>query len=204
MEGPIAAVAVVLWGSGVLFFRAHRIWLLYYTLGAVGLAFLLVYVVQSLPSGVVGFETVTAYGAHYVATALHIPTRIFQAAPNTVLVLVIAQEIGWTALQVGIECSGLLETAIFVGLLAFYPGWPWQRKSALIMAGLGVTYLANIGRMLVIIFLLHRMGKDWLLFAHTLVGKFVFFALVIAMYWYLLTLPTIVNLAHRLKAEEQP
>jgi len=199
----VVAGAITLWGAGVLFFRVRRVWLLYYTLGAVGLAALLICAVQRLPSGVLHVEAMTAYGAHYVSRSLGIPTRIFQAAPNTVLVLVIAQDIGWTALQVGIECSGLLETAILVGLLAFYPGWPWQRKLVLILAGLATTYVANISRMVVIILIMHRMGKDWLLFAHTLVGKFVFFVLVIAIYWYLLTLPTITHLGRRLKAGEQ-
>ena len=194
---------VLLWIAAVAFFRAQRIWLVYYTLGAVGLALLLVYAIQRVGSGALTLETLTAYGAHFTATALGIPTRIFQAAPNTVLVMVIAQDVGWTALQVGIECSGLLETAIFVGLLAFYPGWQWRRRAVLIACGVTVTYVANVGRMLLIIAIMHWLGKDWLLFAHTLVGKFVFFVLVIVIYWYLLTLPTIVHLGRRLGTEER-
>ncbi len=203
MASLIALGLVLLWLAGVLFFHSQRIWLLYYVLGAIGLALILVYVGQHFVPRVIGFEALTAYGAHYSANALGIPTRIFQAAPDTVLVMVIAQEIGWTALQVGVECSGLLETAILVGLLAFYPGWTVRRRLALIACGVVATYVANIGRMLIIIVIMHSMGKDWLLVAHTLVGKFVFFLFIVIIYWFLLTRPTITHLGKQLRAKEQ-
>jgi exosortase family protein XrtG len=198
----IAPALVLLWVAGVAFFHWQRIWILYYALGAVGLALLLVGVVQRFVPRGSGFEAATAYGAHYLANVFGIPTRIFQAAPDTVLVMVISQEIGWTALQVGVECSGLLETAIFVGLLAFYPGWSLKHKAAAIIYGTIATYLANLARMLLIISIMHSMGKDWLLIAHTLVGKFAFFALIIVIYWYVLTLPTIAHLRRQQQAKE--
>jgi exosortase family protein XrtG len=198
----IAPALVLLWAAGVAFFHRQRIWILYYALGAVGLALILVGSVQRLLPRGSGLEAATAYGAHYLANAVGIPTRIFQAAPDTVLVMVISQEIGWTALQVGVECSGLLETAIFVGLVAFYPGWPRRRRAAAIACGVIATYVANLARMLLIIAIMHSMGKDWLLFAHTLVGKFAFFVLVVVIYWYLLTLPTIMHLRRQQRMKE--
>ena len=197
MELGIFLILSAGWLVAIAFFRAYRIWLIYYTLGAVGLALILVHVTQSLTPGFLVYETATSYVAHYLAELAGLPTRIFEAAPDTILVLVIAQEIGWTALQVGIESSGLLETTILIGLIAFYPGWPRTRKTVFIIVGVLVTFLANICRLLIIILMLHYLGKDWLLIAHTLVGKVVFFVLAIAIYWYLLTLPTIRDLGRK-------
>jgi len=197
VELAIFLTLTVGWIIALGFFRAYRVWLIYYALGAVGLAVILVYVAQSLTPGFYLYESATSNAAHYVAEWIGIPTRVFEAAPNTILVLVIRQEIGWTALEIGIESSGLLETTILIGLIAFYPGWARQRKTWFILAGVLITFLANICRLLVIILMLHYLGKDWLLVAHTLVGKVVFFVLAIAIYWYLLTLPTIRDLSRK-------
>lgn len=202
MDNLIVPAAITLWVLALVFFRTYRIWLIYYALGTVGLALLLVYISQNLVPGQYAFEAATAESAHYVAGMVGIPTFVFEAVPNTILVLVIAQEVGWTALEVGVESSGLLEVAIFVGLVAFYLGWHWRRKLLFIAAGVAITFVANIARVLVIVLILHYWGKDWLLFAHTLVGKAVFFVLAIAIYWYLLTLPSILDLGRRFRTEQ--
>jgi len=38
--------------------------------------------------------------------------------------LVVPDPTGWSILQVGIECSALIESAIFAGLMLFYPRLP--------------------------------------------------------------------------------
>lgn len=199
MDTILFVMLVALWVVALVFFRAYRIWIVFYTLGAVGLAFILVYIAQNLTSGQLFFQTATAYTVHLITNAIGIPTRIFEDVPGMVLVLVIAQEIGWTALEIGVESSGILEAAILVGLLGFYPGWSLQRKIKIITLGLAGTFVANIGRLLVIVFMLHYLGKDWLLFAHVLVGKVVFFVLEIIIFWYLLTMPTVSDLGKLLR-----
>lgn len=108
--------------------------------------------------------------------------------------MVIFQDIGWTVLQVGIESSGLLEISVLVSLLLFYPGWSLTRRAFLIGMGAIAMWGANIIRMLVIVVMLNQFGKEALVLAHMYVGKAVFFVLVIAIFWTLITRTTLRDL----------
>jgi exosortase family protein XrtG len=189
MDIVIAAVLSSLWLAGVLFFRLNRIWLPYYVLGSVGLAFILIYVGRNTP--IEGWlQTAVAYGVHGVSQIVGIPTETFGDAPGALLVLV-DQEVGWTMLQVSVESSGLLESGVVAGMLMFYPAWSIRRRFLYTLIALLLTYVANIIRLMVIVAALHFMGKESLLVSHTIIGRAVFFVGVILIYWYLLTRPTL-------------
>ncbi|MBC7222668.1 MAG: archaeosortase/exosortase family protein [Anaerolineae bacterium] len=182
-----ALLGALVWLALVLVLRRNRIWLFYYLVAAVGFCFGLVVLLRNLLPGEAALAMATAYGTHYLAGLLDIPTRVFRSAPGLLLVLVIAQRSGWTALQVGLESSGLLEMSVLTGLLAFYPGIPLPRRVASLAVGLVATYVANVLRVLIIVAVLHFQGKDSLLFAHTFLGRAFFFAVTVAIYWYLMT-----------------
>ncbi|MBM3956990.1 MAG: archaeosortase/exosortase family protein [Gemmatimonadetes bacterium] len=196
----LAGLLALVWALAVLFFRANRIWLPYYILGSVGLAFILIFVGRATPIEPLLQHSVAA-GVHAVSEVVHIPTKIFRAAPGAVLVLVISQDVGWTMLQVTVESSGLLESAVITGMLMFYPGWSLGKRAYLTLGALLATYVANIVRMMVIVTTLHFVGKDSLLFSHTIIGRAVFFVIVIAIYWYLMTRPTLRTVRQKLDQE---
>lgn len=180
-------LGTLVWAALVLALRRNRIWLFYYLTAAVGLCFGLVVLLRELVPGEAALAMATAHGTHHLASLLHIPTRVFRSAPGLLLVLVIAQRSGWTALQVGLESSGLLEMSVLTGLLLFYPGMPLVRRTLGLAAGLVATYVANVLRVLIIVAVLHFQGKDSLLFAHTFLGRAFFFAVTVVIYWYLMT-----------------
>ncbi len=193
----------ILWTAVVAFLRYSRSWLLFYVIGAVGCAYWLILVF----SNAFGLEP---YLAHSVAWMVHtasnlvgIPTRIFEGAPGVLLVLVIFQDIGWTVLQVGIESSGLLEISVLVSLLLFYPGWSISRRVVMIISGGIAMWCANVIRMLVIVIMLNQFGKEALVLAHMYIGKAVFFVLVIAIFWTIITRTTLKDLRQQ-KIPVQP
>lgn len=201
MPWLVFLIATIFWLAVVYFFYRHRIWLPFYVVGAVGLAFLIIFASRWLIPLEMTLERYTAYDVHDLANWFGVETRIFQEAPGAILVLVVPQEQGWVLLEVGIECSGLLEEAVLIGLLAFYPGWPLYRRLSLLSFGLIATYVGNLIRVLFIVFTLHYMGKDAIFLAHTLVGRILFFGIVVLIYWLVLTWPTLdqvrANLLHR-------
>jgi exosortase family protein XrtG len=138
-----------------------------------------------------------AWMVHITSNLLGIPTRIFEGAPGVLLVLVIYQDIGWTVLQVGLESSGMLEITVLVSLLLFYPGWTLFHRLRLILFGGIAMWVANILRMLVIVVMLNQFGKEALVLAHMYVGKAVFFVLVILIFWFIITRPTLKQLQKR-------
>jgi exosortase family protein XrtG len=190
--------AGILWLLGVIFLRRFRVWILYYLIGTVGLAYILV----SLFTKVFKFDLVLA---HSVALAVHdilnfagIPTQIFQNAPGVLLILVITQKVGWTVLQIGVESSGLLEICVLVSLVTFYPLWSWRKKIALAVIGGAFTWLANVARMMIIALMLHFFGKDVLVLAHTFVGKAFFFIITIVIYWFLVTTSSLTEIKKKI------
>lgn len=197
MSYPLVVTMFVLWLGVVAFLRRARIWLPYYVVGAVGCAYWLVLVFSNL----LGLEPLLAHSVawvvHSTSNLLGIPTRIFEGAPGVLLVLVIYQDIGWTVLQVGLESSGLLEITVLVSLLLFYPGWTLYHRLRLILFGGIAMWIANILRMLVIVVMLNQFGKEALVLAHMYVGKAVFFVLVILIFWFIITRPTLKHLQKR-------
>jgi exosortase family protein XrtG len=159
--------------------------------GTIGMAFFLVQL------GVKLFEVHTllaqsvAASVHLISGLLNIPTEIFSEAPGILMVLVVVQRIGWTILEIGVESSGLLEISVLVSLVAFYPGWKPLPRFARMLIGAFLSWFANVLRLMVILFMLHYLGKQSLVLAHTFLGKTVFFFFTIAIYWFLITLPSL-------------
>ncbi len=196
----IGLLLTALWIGSILFFRAYRIWLLFYLVSVVGMAYLMVWVTRSLFNIEPLLSYSTAWTVHTITQHIGIPTRIFERAPDVLLVLVVVQRVGqamgWTMLKIGVESSGLLEICVLVSLVLFYPGWSWRRKAGSVAFGVTVSWVANVLRLLLIVILLHSFGKDALVLAHTYVGKIFFFALTIGLYWVLITVPTLKTLGH--------
>ncbi|WP_029215095.1 exosortase/archaeosortase family protein [Kallotenue papyrolyticum] len=187
------------WLSVLLFLRTYRIWLPYYVLGSVGLAYWMVLAGRAWFGLDRWMAVLVAVTTQRLADLLAIPTQTFAQAPGTLLVMVISQEIGWTALQVGVESSGLLELSVLTALLALYPGWSWRERGVLILGCAVLLIAANILRVLIIVALLHYLGKEALLLAHTIIGKVVFFGLTLAIYWLAITAPTLRQLGRRFR-----
>ena len=197
MNVSLLALIFVIWVAVVIFLRKARIWLPYYVVSAVGCAYWLVLVFGNQ----LGLEPLLAHSVawmvHITSNLLGIPTRIFEGTPGVLLVLVIYQDIGWTVLQVGLESSGMLEITVLVSLLLFYPGWTLLHRLRLILFGGIAMWVANILRMLVIVVMLNQFGKEALVLAHMYVGKAVFFVLVILIFWFIITRPTLKQLQKR-------
>ena len=196
----LIALLALLWTLSVLFFRLNRIWLPYYIIGSVGLAFLIIFVGRATALEPL-MQTGVAAGVHIASDVVGVPTRVFEAAPGAILVLVVSQDVGWTMLQVTIEASGLLESAVIAGMLMFYPGWDLRKRFMFTIAALILTYVANVIRLMVIVITLHSAGKNSLLISHTIIGRAVFFALVVAIYWFLMTRPTLRTVKKKIEDE---
>lgn len=65
------------------------------------------------------------------------------------------------------------------------------------VVGLVATYVINILRLLVIIGFLHWGGKDMAWLAHSVIGRAVFFALIVAVYWFVFTRATLRSVRER-------
>ena len=182
----------LLWGVVVYAMRRYRIWPLFYVIGTVGSAIFLIYFNRQLLHSELLLARSVAESIHWLCEAiLRIPTQVFEEAPGLLMVMVVVQRVGWRAREIGVESSGLLEMSVLISLMLFYPGWGAFDRSWRILVGLLATWIANLVRMMLIVVMLHNLGKEVLLIAHTFLGKLVFFVLTIGIYWFLITKPSL-------------
>jgi exosortase family protein XrtG len=187
----VVLLILLVWLVVIWFLRRYRVWILFYIIGTTGLAYLLTQIFSySFDIRTILAQSV-AVSVHYLLGLVQIETQIVSNAPGVLLVLVLTQRVGWTILQIGVESSGLLEMIVLTSLVIFYPGWSTKRRLASSLAGICLSWGANIFRMIVIAVMLHFFGKEALVLAHTFIGKLVFFGLTLAIYWAIITFPSL-------------
>jgi exosortase family protein XrtG len=198
------AALVGVWAAVTLFFRAYRIWVMYYVVGAVGLAVLVILAGQAAQvDGIMGAGV--AVSASAISNLFGIPAKLFPGEPGAIMVFVVGQIVGndhgWTIVRLTVESSSLLESAVLIGSVAFYPASTPSQRFRIALASVLAVYAANIVRLVIVIVVLHFWGKESLFVAHTVIGRAVFFVLVIGIFWYALTLPTIRRVSQKLRQE---
>lgn len=180
----IVALAGILMSVAAI---AHkkRWWLTFYLAGAVSFMAFIVsfFIITGLDTWIMGIE---AQNIAALATAFGIPSEFLP--PNA---FIFPDPTGWSIFGIGMECSAIIEIGVLAGLLILYPGYSWKRKSRYAAIGIGITYGANLIRMMSIVYLVNIFGKPALYVAHAFVGKIIFFIFIIVLYWYLLTRPTL-------------
>lgn len=182
-------LSLVVWGSIAYFLYYHRIWLFFYIWTAVGFTIMAILLLRTSPVEY-EIEQLTGLILHYLLAYVDVKTYIFDKAPGTVLVL-LALENSWTCIDIDIECSGLLEACVLMGLLLFYPTLTASKRFWYALFGLFSLFIVNLIRLFTIVMTLNFGGRDTMFIAHTLLGRLVFFVLIIVVYWYIFTRPSL-------------
>lgn len=182
-------VAIVIWVSIGYYLYKNRIWIFYYVWTAVGLTIISILLVR-FSAVEYAIEQWTGLALHYTLGWIGIYTAVFDKSPGTVLVL-LAIEKSWTCIDIDIECSGLLESCVLIGLLWFFPISSLSQKVRQTMAGLLALFFINLVRLYTIVAIINIYGRNAMYIAHTLIGRLVFFFLAVIVYWYLFTRPSL-------------
>ena len=202
MDKAVIVIGMTAWVLLLFFFRSHRNWLPFYVVGSVGLAFAIIGLGRSHIPLETLLKTYTAFTVHQIAALAEVETRLFPGVPGALMVLIIPQDQGWTVLNIGVESSGLLEIAALTGMVGFYPGWSMRRRLGAVALGITATYVANVVRVSFIAATLHWGGKDLLFISHTVLGRAIFFAMVVAIFWFVLSLPTLWTVYQKIQEEQ--
>ena len=181
--GLAAFVGVYL--AGLVLLRKLRKGLIGYLWGAFGFAATVV-----LAGQVGGWNTplgaAQAWVLQNVSALFGLTLRTLQDGA-----LVVPDPTGWSILYVGLECSALIEAAIFTGLILFYPALTSGERLGRLGVGLVLTFALNLLRLAVIVATVAWLGKPFVPIAHAVVGRLVFFFGILVVYWQMLTLPTL-------------
>ncbi len=178
-------LAIVVWAAVTFGLLRLRRWLLFYLVGAFGFVLLLAFGAAALDIDTV-IESVEAAQVAMLAGLMGIGVTVVEGTG-----LAIPNHTGWAVFDIGLECSAILEMAAIVGLTAFYPAFRPGKRAILGITGALMTYVINIGRILLIVAIINAFGTDWVFAAHAVFGRIFFFIGTVALYWFLMTRPTI-------------
>ncbi len=109
-------------------------------------------------------------------------------------ILFIQAEGGAITLQIDFECSGIIEIMAYLALLTFFR--VYSPSERVIMGIIGTLYIiiANVLRVTVICELIHFIGPEVYYLAHSLVGRVIFYALSVLLYFYVFTKSHIIRM----------
>jgi exosortase family protein XrtG len=185
MSSSALGLAILIYILGLLAVRHARYSLIGYLWGAFGLAVLLVligiYGQWHIPLG-----TVEASILAFIGSNLGLDIQVLDLGR-----IIVQDPTGWSIMEIGIECSTLIEASVFTGLLLFYPRFGPKDRLGRLLLGLLATFAINLIRLAIIILMAAWWGKSAVALAHAVVARLVFFLGIVVVYWYMLTLPTL-------------
>ena len=97
------------------------------------------------------------------------------------------------SLCIDYECSGIIEMMAYVSMLAFFRVYDWMQRIILSVLGCMMIFFANIIRLFVIGTTIYYFVNDAYYIAHTIVGRIIFYALSVILYYYIFTKSQIVK-----------
>lgn len=129
------------------------------------------------------------FSTHMVVWAikgLGILTGICHVMTKYGIVHIISQH-ATTMMTIDYECSGIIETTAYVALITFFPAY--DRRERLFYGILGIMwiYLDNVLRLTIVTIIVHFFGPSSFFVAHTIIGRLIFYVLVIALYYNVFT-----------------
>ena len=100
---------------------------------------------------------------------------------------------GAISLKIDFECSGIIEIIAYLSLLIFYRVYTVYERFCVGVLGVIAMVLANALRITIICLMIYFGGIDTYFIAHTYVGRLVFYALSVVIYFYVFTKPQIIK-----------
>lgn len=173
-------IGIAIWFYLLSVMRRSKLSAFYFILGSIGLFYLLIlfsrpYWVWFLTQLVI--KTVDLFGS--------IPNVTEEFSKYSLIVIHSAKE--QMSLYVDYECSGVIETSAFLGLLSFYPLYNRQEKVFFGILGILWIFVSNVLRLLFVVAFVHFGGSDVYFLAHSILGRLFFYGLVITLYYHTFT-----------------
>jgi len=173
-------LGIIIWIYMLSVLKRAKLTAFYFIVGSVGLFFILMSI--STPYWIWFFTHAVINGVSWLGNLLNMA----HTYPKYGLVYII-NRMTPVMMTIDYECSGIIETMAYTGLLAFYPMYSRKEKVFYLLLGTLWIYLSNVIRLLIVIIMVHFGGAGMYYLAHTILGRIVFYLLIIALYYNVFT-----------------
>lgn len=173
-------IGIVVWLYLLSILKRARLSAFYFIVGSGGLFFILIalsdpywvwFFTHAVINGVKWFGELTGMSTvmnHYGLISISNPT-----APVT--------------MSIDYECSGIIETVAFLSMVIFLPMYNKFERVFFSILGTLWIYVANVIRLVSVIVIVHFGGGNLFFLAHSIVGRLIFYVLVIMLYYEIFT-----------------
>lgn len=173
-------VLFIIWIYVLTIFKRKKLEFFYFLVGSIG-TFLFAFTL--LRNVLTGFmTTMTCFLTGLLGNAL----GIFKAY-TAHSILFIENADGPISLYVDFECGGVIEILVFFSLVWFFAVYSVKEKFVISLLGALWIIAANIIRLFSICLIINHFGNESYYVAHTIVGRLIFYALSIILYFYVFT-----------------
>jgi len=182
----IILLIIAVWILFLLLIRKLKIYFFVFVVGSIGLFCILMYI---------GRGTVEKYLEHAVTYSMYLiskATDIYVAHPEYSMLTVYYNSQA-VSFFVDYECSGFIESIVYLSLLTFYPIYRWKRKIFLGIAGTLYIFISNIIRVFIICVIIKKFGPSLFFFSHTVFARVLFFFLMVGLYYVVFTMAHILR-----------
>ncbi|KRN27285.1 hypothetical protein IV38_GL000691 [Lactobacillus selangorensis] len=173
---PLLLIGIIAWLYLISILKRSNLSAYYFIIGSVGLFFILIalsnrYWVWFFTHAVI--NSVSIYGALTHMCRLYVKYGLVYIVNNGAPV----------TMSIDYECSGIIETCAFVALVCFFPVYNRQQRVLIAPRGILWIYLSNVIRLITVILIVHFAGGSQFYLAHSIIGRILFYALVIVLYY---------------------
>lgn len=173
-------ICFVIWIYVLSVLKRGKLHFWYFVTGSAGLFIFLMIMTQPYLVGPLS-KAVTAV-AGILGSLTHTYTSNFEYG-----ILFIQREAYSITLNIDFECAGVIETLAFTALLWFFSIYKFYEKLVVNILGVLVIFIGNVIRIFCICELIYFMGNEVYYIAHTIIGRLIFYAISILLYYFVFT-----------------
>lgn len=169
-------IGIVVWLYALSILKRAQLSAFHFIVGSGGLFFILI--ALSNPYLVWFFTHAVINGVKWIGNMTGMSTVM-----NHYGLVHINNPTGPVNMSIDYECSGIIETVAFISLVLFIPLYNKFERVFFSLVGIVWIYVANIIRLLSVIVTVHFGGGDLFFLAHSIIGRLIFYVLVIVLYY---------------------
>lgn len=176
----IYIILLVVWIYVLTVFKRKKLDFFYFLTGSIGVFLFSFILLRNVLTDIL--TTLTCYLTGLLGNLLG-----FFKAYTSHSILFVENAEGPISLYVDFECGGVIEILVFISLICFFAVYNLKEKLWISLIGILWIITANIIRLFSICLIIHLFGNDSYYVAHTIVGRLLFYALSIILYFYVFT-----------------
>lgn len=173
-------VLFVVWIYILTVFKRKKLEFFYFLIGSIGTFLFAFTLLRNFLTEIL--TTLTCFLTGILGNAL----GIFKAY-TAHSILFVENADGPISLYVDFECGGVIEILVFLSLIWFFAVYNVKEKLGISLIGIVWIIVANIIRLFSICLIINKFGNESYYMAHTIVGRLIFYALSIILYFYVFT-----------------